>query len=688
MKSRFEKVLWIVLALVLLGMLTTKVSSRRSDLPAKRSTNQLVHTSQLRLAQNYGKLPLSFELNKGQTDSQVKFLSRGSGYTLFLTGNEAVLSLRKPSAASRQLSASRWLPVASSLWWPATNNGPRTTDVLFPALIQNPKSQIPNPPAPSPEPLAPDVVRVKLVGANPKAKVVGLDPLPGKSNYFLGNDPKKWRTNVSNYAKVKYKDVYPGIDLVYYGNQGRLEHDFVVAPGADPRVIALNIDGAEKMQIDPQGDLVLSNDGGDVRLHKPVVYQVQSTVDSRQSKATDNEPRTKDAANSPFTIHHSQFVEGRFLLLASNRIGFEVSNYDKTKPLIIDPVLSYSTYLGGSGSDGAYGIAVDASGNAYVTGLTYSNDFLTRNPIQATCGGCTPPPYIYFDAFVAKIDTTKTGLASLIYSTYLGGSNYDYGVGIAVDSSGNAYVTGATYSADFPTVNPLQENPNGAFDAFVAKIAENRPPMANAGADRVAECTGHGCAQITLDGSGSSDPDGDPLTYKWTGPFPQGGGTVTGVNPTLTLPLGTSTITLVVNDGKVDSTPARVKITVTLQVAGLQPPLAALVPESSLPILPGNAFKLGRTLPVKLQLLCQGTPQTSGDVLPPHIAGLVRGGNALDLSTLDLDAGEANDSGVQFRYADGNWIYNLSTAGLSSGTYTLTIQTPDGQRYNAGFVLR
>jgi len=453
MKSRSEKVLWIVLALVLLGTLTAKVSWRLSDLPEKRATKQgqLVHTSQARLAQDYGKLPLSFELNKGQTDSQVKFLSRSRGYTMFLTQSEAVLALRSQKSGVR------------SQWENTTDNRPRIADALFPPLIQNPKSQIQNPPAPSTQPQAPDVVRLKLVGANANAKVVGLEPLPGKSNYFIGNDPKEWRTNVPTYAKVKYKGVYPGIDLIYYGNQGRLEYDFVVAPGGDPRTIALNIDGAEKMQIDPQGDLVLSSDGGDVRLHKPVVYQVQPTVDSRQSKATDNGRRTTDDANPKSKITNPKSIDGRYVLLADNRVGFEVANYDKTKPLIIDPVLSYSTFLGGSGDDYAYGMAVDAAGNAYVTGYTSSINFPTfPGAFQTSLGGT-------YDAFITKLNAAGS---ALVYSTYLGGSNDDYAYGIAVDAAGIASVAGYTLSSDFPTTpGAFQPIFGGSYDAFVTKLS-------------------------------------------------------------------------------------------------------------------------------------------------------------------------------------------------------------------------
>jgi len=427
----------MVSALVLLGILTARVSSRLSGSPELRPTpqGQLVHTRQPRPAQNFGKLPLNFEVNRGQTDSQVKFLSRGSGYALFLTGNEAVLSLKKPSATSRQLSASRRLPVASSLSWPAMNNRPRIMDTLIPPLIQNPKSQIENwqPPTPSAQQSARTTVRLRLVGADPKAKVIGVDELPGKSNYFIGNSPKKWRTNVPTYAKVKYQNLYPGVDLIYYGNQRQLEYDFVVAPGADPNRIGLQFHGAGKPRIDDKGDLVLGADGDEVRLQKPQVYQDAS--------------RTRKA------------VEGRYWMAAANTISFRVGDYDRSKPLVIDPVLVYSTYLGGEEEDVGLGIAVDSAGNAYVTGYT-EGDFPTMNSLQ---------PYESVDdcAFVAKIDPSGS---ALVYSTYLGGSQGNPAYGIAVDSAGNAYVTGSTTSSNFPTMNPLQTYLEGNSNAFVTKI--------------------------------------------------------------------------------------------------------------------------------------------------------------------------------------------------------------------------
>jgi hypothetical protein len=425
----------------------------------------------LRLVESYGKLPLSFEANQGQTDGQVKFVSRGRGYTLFLTGDEAVLALRtSKSKVESQKSKGKDENVAqhsllNAAALPRSFRGgqlQRTTDAFFAPLIQNPKSQIQNPAAPSTQPLAPAVLRLKLAGANPKAKVTGLDPLPGKSNYFLGNDPQKWRTNVANYAKVKYQEVYPGIDLVYYGNHGNLEYDFVVAPGADPKMIKFDIEGAEKMEVNAQGDLVLRVDAGEVALHKPLVYQSSPNPESRApnpGSSTDSGPRT--TGNLQSTIDNRQFLNGRYILTAKNQVAFEIPAYDRNRPLIIDPVLSYSTYLGGSGGEEATGIAVDASGNAYVAGHTASTDFPTTGGAfqETSTGSC---------GFVTKIAPDGS---SLVYSTYLCGSDGVQGVSIAVDAAGNAYVVGGTSSTNFPTTPGAFQTANaGGLDAIVTKL--------------------------------------------------------------------------------------------------------------------------------------------------------------------------------------------------------------------------
>ncbi|MGA2076311.1 MAG: choice-of-anchor D domain-containing protein [Terriglobia bacterium] len=313
-----------------------------------------------------------------------------------------------------------------------TDNGPRTG-----SLIQNPKSKIEN-----------EFVRLRLVGAKPGAEVIGREELPGKVNYFIGNDPKKWRTNVPTYAKVRYHDVYPGVDLEYYGNQGgQLEYDFIVAPGADPSAITLQLGAVREppLRIDANGDLVIAADGGEIRFHKPEISQ----------------PGT----GSSLAIRHSSLIDGRFVLDARNRIQFALGPYDHTKPLVIDPVLTYSTYLGGSGGDWGYGIAVDSSGSAYVTGETASVDFPTVNPLQAGNKSGSQGT-----AFVAKLNPAGS---ALVYSTYLGGSGADIGYGIAVDSSGNAYVGGRTYSRDFPVVNAIQNGnltSTGYSTGFIAKL--------------------------------------------------------------------------------------------------------------------------------------------------------------------------------------------------------------------------
>ncbi|MFB3921475.1 MAG: choice-of-anchor D domain-containing protein [Terriglobia bacterium] len=456
--------------------------------------------SRPQLAALYGRLPLAFEANSGQADGVVKFISRGHGYTMFLTGDAAVLELRKAGQQSKveggkegtEEQARTLLPSQDSFFGAATNNQPVAADALS---ITNHNSQITNPPVPDPRNADPAVLRLGLVGANPQAKVTGMDELPGKSNYFLGNDPNKWRTNVANYARVKYENVYPGVDLVYYGNQGQLEHDFVVAPGADPGAIRLAIEaGNAKLEtgesrltnhrspiaIDPNGDLVISTDAGEVRFRKPVVYQTESKVGSRQSKGSSQlsafsgeqtASRESRSPNPGFSDHQSQFtnhksVEGRYALLAGNRIGFEVGAYDKSRPLVIDPVLSYATYLGGSQSDFGIGIAVDSVGDTYISGQTFSANFpFKAGSLDTSCGGgCANP-----DGFVVKLSADGS---ALLYSTFLGGSNYEHAIGVTVDGAGNAYVIGQTRSADFPTTASAFQKTvtDGTPNGFVTKL--------------------------------------------------------------------------------------------------------------------------------------------------------------------------------------------------------------------------
>jgi hypothetical protein len=413
-------------------------------------------TSRQRWVSHYASLPLRFELNQGQTDQRAKFLVRGLGYNVFLTSDEAVLVLSKPSAVSDQPGSADLSSRSAALGG-------------FSSLSSR---------APSPEFPPPVSLRLKLVGANPDARVSGEEKLPGESNYFLGRDPRRWHTNIPGYAKVRYGDLYAGVDLVYYGRQGELEYDFVVAPGADPRAIRLALEtGGSKLEdrnskleallrVDAEGDLVVRMDGGEVRFHKPIVYQPEEAAFRGADQAAGPKPAAAmDAANSHLNselgIQGSQFVDGRYVLLAGNRIGFEVGAYDPARPLVIDPVLSYATYIGGKGGDVAYGIAVDSSGEACITGVTNSADFPVATAEQSKYAGSG-------DAFVAKLSSDGT---KLVYSTYFGGSGSDTAAAIAVDATGDAFITGTTTSSDFPiTSTAFQATYGGNGDAFVAEL--------------------------------------------------------------------------------------------------------------------------------------------------------------------------------------------------------------------------
>lgn len=269
-------------------------------------------TAYARLSEAYGKLPLSFEANRGQTDEEVKFLSRGAGYTFFLTSNEAVMELRR---------ADRTYQNEESTF------GDRQSE------LQTSSSA---------------VLRMQIVGADPAAHIEGREQLAGKSNYLTGNSPRQWRRDVPTYARVQYEAVYPGVDLVYYGNQQQLEYDFILQPGADPRQIKLAFSGVEEMEVDAGGDLVLQTAAGEVRQRKPMVYQA--------------------------IAGQKQEVASSYVISGSQELSFQVGEYDRSKPLIIDPVLVYSTYLGGSNSESARDIAVDVAGNVYVTGTTLSTN--------------------------------------------------------------------------------------------------------------------------------------------------------------------------------------------------------------------------------------------------------------------------------------------------------------------------
>jgi hypothetical protein len=393
-----------------LMLATLFVATSAGPVPSSLATPPV---QKARAAENYGKIPLTFEANQGQADKSAKFLARGSGYGLYLTGHEAALMLCKRvyGAAGADFHGNV-SPVGKS------------------AVC--------------------DVVHMQLAGANSTVEPIGEERLPGKVNYFVGSDPTKWHAGIPTYAKVRYTSIYPGIDLIFHGNpsaDGQLEFDFAVAPHAAPRAIRLRFRGANHLHLAANGDLIVTTSGGSLTFRKPSVYQ---TVDGQRVPCTEE-----------------------FALLAKNTVGFRLRGYDHARALVIDPALVYSTFLGGSGDPnaalvggGANAIAVDAAGNAYVAGQTFSSDFpVTQGAFQATNHAAGQNT-----AFVAKLNPTGT---ALVYSTYLGGSYGESANAIAVDAAGDAYVAGQTASTDFPVTPGAFQTTNhatGGPTAFVAKL--------------------------------------------------------------------------------------------------------------------------------------------------------------------------------------------------------------------------
>ena len=334
----------------------------------------------------------------------MQFLARGSGYTLFLTPKVAILSLH----SSRNGAARANTPDFQSPGALRASTGPRTG---FSASVS-----------------------LQLIGANTSAQATGVDPLPGKSNYFVGRDPAKWHTDVATYAKVRYSKVYPGIDLLYYGNQeGELEHDFVLAPGADPSAITIGLRDCEQAVTDQAGALSIRTGTGALILRSPLAYQVVGGM--------------------------QKTIPAAYILASNNRIKFQLGSYDRSATLVIDPVIQYTGVFGGSGLESGVSIAVDSAGNAYVAGGTDSTDFPLVHPIQVSGpesnGG-------YPTSFVTKINAAGT---ALLYSTYLGGA-YTGTNGIAVDKAGNAYLVGQAFGG-LPLKNARMPLPSGGQNAFV-----------------------------------------------------------------------------------------------------------------------------------------------------------------------------------------------------------------------------
>lgn len=415
--TRWNMVFILTLLFVAAGVRFTvpNANSTHTGIKTARTITPLTEAARQRAARAYHSLPLSFEPNRGQADPAVQFLARGQGYTLLLARDEAVVAFEGQEQTDR---------ITAFL----QNMDPKKRERfekskyfrLSPRFRQVRKSES---------------VGIVMKGASPDPAVEALGLLPGTSNYFIGNDPHKWRTGIPSYARVRYRQVYPGIDLVYYGNRQHPEFDFVLAPGADPSVIDLLVDAKGPLHVDGDGNATVETRDGSFELFRPRVFQ------------------TANGTEQP--------LRGGFVLRGKHDIGFHLAAYDHRRALTIDPTLSYSTYFGGNGTDTGESIAVDSSGDMYIAGTTTSTDFPIASGYQTTLSGTS-------DAFVSELDPTGTMLE---YSTYLGGSGDQTGAALAIDPAENAYITGTTTSSDFPIVNGFQTtlgSPNG--NAFVARI--------------------------------------------------------------------------------------------------------------------------------------------------------------------------------------------------------------------------
>jgi hypothetical protein len=341
-------------------------------------------------------LPVMFEEYSGQARTAFKFQSRmGTGYIL-LGPSQAFIRESTPSN-------SRAIRLASGQRQnPGTASRGQDRDEL--------------------------ALEIRLVGSNPFASAQGVDKFPARANYFIGNDPSKWRINVPTYTRIRFREVYPGIDLDYYGNERGLEHDFKVAPRGNPEDIRMRFVGVKDTRVDADGNLDVKTNTGTLTLRRPVIYQ-------------EGAGRRK------------QIVAGKFVIAEPNTAGFRIAEYDTSKPLIIDPVLVYSTYLGGNNNDVVEGIAVDSAGYTYLAGATASANFPLQNPYQSTLPvtecGTAPDTFVCGMGFVSKLDPTGT---KLIFSTYFGGTGTnEEAESIAIDASGDVFVVGVTNSSDFPT---------------------------------------------------------------------------------------------------------------------------------------------------------------------------------------------------------------------------------------------
>jgi hypothetical protein len=509
-----------------------------------------------------------------------------------------------------------------------------------------------------PAPAKTKVMRMRLLGANRHVRISGIDALPGRSNYFIGNDPAKWRTNLVNYAKVKYQNVYDGVDLVYYGNRRQLEYDFVVQPGARPSQIRLQLNlpvdaNGKCARLEENGDLATSTEAGELLLRRPFVYQ---SIDDEDAGARKE-------------------IGGRYVVLSAKRsgnacavrLGFQLSRYEISRPVVIDPVLVYSTYLGGTGLDEGTGIVLDALGSAYVTGETRSADFPILGGVQSSLSGIG-------DVFVTKLDPTGS---SIVYSTFLGGSFFSHSSGIAVDDSGNAYITGIASDSDFPTTSgsfePVDPTP-GTPAAFVTKLNASGSALAYStylnGNDGTENTFSQGNA-IVVDGSGSAyvagNTDSRNFPLKSPAQAVLSGGTNIGGDAFLTklTPDGSALVYSTYLGGSSDDVALAVAIDTS-----------------------GNAYIAGRTQSTDFPTT-SGVFQTTfgGGHLDAFVAKFNPTGNALGYSTFIGGNDDDLASGIQVDSAGNAYVAGF-TASLNFPTTPGSFQTASGGGVGDAFVLK
>ncbi|MDH3892262.1 MAG: SBBP repeat-containing protein [candidate division Zixibacteria bacterium] len=378
------------------------------------------------VTRNIASMPLAFTENRGQWDDRVLFRANASGAKMWFTTGGAYYQF------------TRRVPVGQDPRNPDEHSGRLNRVTLSAVEGQVSRSEGVTPSGVEGRPHQPDsiesiAIKTSFVGANPNPQMTGIDAMGYKCNYFIGNDPDEWHTDVPNFEAIIYEDIYPGIDLKYYGNGKQMEYDFIVSPGADVAQIRVQYEGAKSVTVNSRGDLIVETEWNTITEARPFVYQ--------DDGATRRE------------------LAGMYVLLDDNTFGFELGHdYDPAIPVVIDPTIEYSSYLGGSADDTCWAIAVDNSGMAVVTGGTYSSDFPIETPYQINQGDQ--------DAFVTKLNSTGDGL---IFSTYLGGGSVDRARAIAVDANGHAFVTGHTFSSDYPTENPFQ-TVQGEADVFVTQL--------------------------------------------------------------------------------------------------------------------------------------------------------------------------------------------------------------------------